>query len=59
MKNFMKRAQQKKNKKPMEKLFQLVKDGVRLGYSLSGQNTTNFENKTVKLFSPRFMGNRL
>ncbi|KAI6174680.1 hypothetical protein M3Y97_01017500 [Aphelenchoides bicaudatus] len=56
MKDFLKKAQQKKNKKPIEKVFQLVKDGVKLGYSLSGQNTTNFENKTMKLFSPRFMG---
>ena len=56
MKNFLKEAHHKKNKKPIEKLMQLVKDGVKLGYSLSGQNTTDFEDKTMKLFSPRFMG---
>ncbi|KAI6226349.1 Protein CBR-MLT-10 [Aphelenchoides fujianensis] len=56
IKAMINRVAKKKNKKPVEKLLQLVRDGVKLGYSLSGQNTTDFENKTMKLISPRFLG---
>lgn len=34
----------------------LLRDGFKLGYTLAGQNTTNFDNKTLKLISPRFFG---
>jgi hypothetical protein len=33
-----------------------VRDAMKLGYSMAGQNTSGFEEKTVKLVSPRFFG---
>lgn len=56
MRAFLKKARGKKNKKPVEKVMDLLRDGFKIGYALAGQNTTNFEEKNMKLFSPRFLG---
>uniref|UniRef100_A0A1I7SK62 Protein C10 n=1 Tax=Bursaphelenchus xylophilus TaxID=6326 RepID=A0A1I7SK62_BURXY len=42
--------------KPEGRLMQFVKDALKLAYSLSGKNTTNFEKKDMKFVSPRFFG---
>lgn len=34
----------------------LLRDGFKLGYALAGQNTTNFDEKNMKLMSPRLLG---
>ena len=54
LKHFM--AERKGQKgEPMDRIFSLVRDGVHLGYRLAGQNGTDFENKTLRMVSPRFL----
>uniref|UniRef100_A0A915EAM5 Uncharacterized protein n=1 Tax=Ditylenchus dipsaci TaxID=166011 RepID=A0A915EAM5_9BILA len=36
------------------KIVNLLRDGFKLAWSLSGKNASEFSNKTVKAFSPRF-----
>lgn len=38
-------------KAPME----LLREGVKFGLMAAGKNVDGFDNKTLKLFSPRFM----
>ena len=38
-----------------QKLLGLVRDGVKLGYSLAGRNTSGFDDKNFKAFSPRLL----
>jgi hypothetical protein len=52
----LQKARNKKNKKPEEKVMDLLRDGFKLGYALAGQNTTNFDEKNMKLMSPRLLG---
>jgi hypothetical protein len=40
----------------MEKVMQLLRDGIKLGYSLAGQNTSDFDTRSMKFISPRFLG---
>ncbi len=56
LKSFITKARNKKNKKPAEKIMDLLRDGFKLGYSLAGQNTTDFDTKSMKFISPRFLG---
>ncbi|CAD5210620.1 unnamed protein product [Bursaphelenchus okinawaensis] len=44
------------NKKPEGRIMQFVKDAVKLAYTISGKNTTNFDKRNMKLVSPRFLG---
>ncbi|CAD5213614.1 unnamed protein product [Bursaphelenchus xylophilus] len=54
LKNFVKNRKTPKNYE--EKVMDLIRRGVKLGYSFAGKNTTNFEDKNMKLVSPRFLG---
>uniref|UniRef100_A0A914E811 Uncharacterized protein n=1 Tax=Acrobeloides nanus TaxID=290746 RepID=A0A914E811_9BILA len=38
-----------------QKLLDLLRDGVKLGYSLVGRNTSELEDKNLKAFSPRLL----
>uniref|UniRef100_A0A1I7SDZ7 Uncharacterized protein n=1 Tax=Bursaphelenchus xylophilus TaxID=6326 RepID=A0A1I7SDZ7_BURXY len=40
---------------PQEKVANLLKDGLKLGYSLAGQNTSDFDEKSLRIASPRFL----
>jgi hypothetical protein len=33
----------------------LLRDGIKLGYAFAGKNSTDLENKTLKMVSPRFL----
>ncbi|KAI1701421.1 moulting cycle domain-containing protein [Ditylenchus destructor] len=44
-----------KPKDPMEKLLGLFRQGLKLGHSLAGENVTDFDDKTLKVVSPRFL----
>lgn len=45
-----------KPKKTEEKIMNVIREGVRIGYMLSGQNMTNFDQRSLKMASPRFLG---
>jgi hypothetical protein len=38
-----------------QKLMRLVRDGIKLGYSLTGRNTSELDDKNFKAFSPRLL----
>lgn len=38
-----------------KRLMNFLRDGMKLGYSLAGKNTSDFDNKTFKVFSPRLL----
>ncbi|KAI1694001.1 moulting cycle domain-containing protein [Ditylenchus destructor] len=44
-----------KCKEPMEKLLALLRQGLKLGYTIAGKNTSDFDDKTLKIVSPRFL----
>uniref|UniRef100_A0AC35FF69 Uncharacterized protein n=1 Tax=Panagrolaimus sp. PS1159 TaxID=55785 RepID=A0AC35FF69_9BILA len=50
-----KENRKQRRKMPMGKVLDLLRQGVKLGYSVTGQNTTNFDEKTLKVASPRFL----
>ncbi|CAD5213602.1 unnamed protein product [Bursaphelenchus xylophilus] len=39
-----------------DKVVGMIKGALKLIYSLAGENTTNFEERNMKLVSPRFLG---
>lgn len=43
------------DEKIMRAPIQLVREGVKLGMALSGQDVSHFDNKTLKMISPRVM----
>uniref|UniRef100_A0A7E4UR17 Uncharacterized protein n=1 Tax=Panagrellus redivivus TaxID=6233 RepID=A0A7E4UR17_PANRE len=40
---------------PVRRMMNLMRDGMKLGYSMFGQNTTKFDEKVLKVASPRFL----
>lgn len=53
LKGFLSR---KRGRNPMDRLISLVRDGMKLGYSLAGQNISAVDESAVMQFaSPRFM----
>ncbi|KAI6237542.1 hypothetical protein M3Y95_00276000 [Aphelenchoides besseyi] len=49
------RQRDQKPADPKERLSQLLRDGIRLGYSLTGGNLTGFDDKPLRVMSPRFL----
>lgn len=39
---------------PTARLMGLLRDGLKMGYMIAGQNTSKFENGTLKVLSPEF-----
>lgn len=37
-------------------MMHTLREGMKLGYMMAGQNTSNFDEKSVKMVSPRFFG---
>uniref|UniRef100_A0A0N5C9P9 Uncharacterized protein n=1 Tax=Strongyloides papillosus TaxID=174720 RepID=A0A0N5C9P9_STREA len=64
-KNLLKKIKDEKDAKVYQEKYEKVKDirlplkflreAVKIGMSLSGANTSNFDSKTIKLLSPRFL----
>ncbi|CAD5218193.1 unnamed protein product [Bursaphelenchus okinawaensis] len=48
-------GKQNKPKSPEEKITNLLKDGIKLGYSLAGHDTSDFDEKSMRIASPRFL----
>uniref|UniRef100_A0A915CL33 Uncharacterized protein n=1 Tax=Ditylenchus dipsaci TaxID=166011 RepID=A0A915CL33_9BILA len=44
-----------KNMDSTRKITGLLRQALKLGYMLAGENTTDFDNKNVKMISPRFL----
>jgi len=56
MKEFLNKKRGSRSRKPMDRLMSLLRDGMKLGYSLAGKNTSEVDESTVmKFVSPRFM----
>ncbi|CAD5213604.1 unnamed protein product [Bursaphelenchus xylophilus] len=54
LKKFIKKKKIPKTKE--DKIVDMIRSGLKLMYSLAGENTTNFEERNMKLVSPRFLG---
>lgn len=55
LKKFLETKQLEKSKDPMERMLKLMRDGFKIGYALSGKNTSEFDEKTLRVVSPRFL----
>ncbi|KAL3079073.1 hypothetical protein niasHS_014855 [Heterodera schachtii] len=55
LRNFLQRKRKEKGKAPVDRFIKLLREGLKLGYSLAGKNLTDFDNKTLKMVSPRFL----
>ena len=54
---FLEKKRGAKARKPAEKMVQLLRDGLKLGYTIAGKNTSRFDEKaSMKFLSPRFFG---
>lgn len=40
---------------PAFKLITLLREGLKIGFSLAGQNATEMEDKTMRIVSPRLL----
>lgn len=45
----------KKPTEPVDRLMRLLRQAIRLGYSLTGRNGTDMEHRTFRTLSPRFL----
>ncbi|KAI1701039.1 moulting cycle domain-containing protein [Ditylenchus destructor] len=55
LKHWLTEKSASKPREPAEKLIGLLRQGLKIGYSLSGKNSSNFDDKTLKIASPRFL----
>ncbi|KAI1699108.1 moulting cycle domain-containing protein [Ditylenchus destructor] len=55
LKQWMAKKRSAKSKEPMQKLIGLLRQGLKIGYSLTGKNASEFDDKTLKVASPRFL----
>ncbi|KAH7701870.1 CBN-MLT-10 protein, partial [Aphelenchoides avenae] len=53
LKKFITGRKSRPSKDPVEKVMSLVHEGVKIGYSLAGQNVSDFDQKSLKVVSPR------
>ncbi|KAI1707294.1 moulting cycle domain-containing protein [Ditylenchus destructor] len=54
LKRWLTKKRSEKSKEPMQKLMGLLRQGLKIGYSLAGKNSSDVDDKTLKLVSPRF-----
>ncbi|KAI1732619.1 moulting cycle domain-containing protein [Ditylenchus destructor] len=55
LKKFLSKKRSEKSKEPVHKLMGLLRQGLKIGYTLAGKNTSDFDDKTLKIASPRFL----
>lgn len=55
LKAFLNKKRGEHSKQPTDKLVRLLRQGLKLGYSLSGKNMSSADEKNMKVASPRFL----
>ncbi|KAE9547626.1 hypothetical protein FO519_009162 [Halicephalobus sp. NKZ332] len=55
LKSLARHQKQEKSKEPMRKILDLLREGVKLSYQMTGKNVSDFDDKTLKVASPRFL----
>ncbi|KAI1704489.1 moulting cycle domain-containing protein [Ditylenchus destructor] len=55
LKRWITKKRSEKSKEPMQKVIGLLRQGLKIGYSLAGKNSSDVDDKTLKLVSPRFL----
>ena len=51
-----KSKRRRKSETATERVFRLLRQGLKIGASLSGANMTNYDDKEKRVLSPRFFG---
>uniref|UniRef100_A0A915DNU2 Uncharacterized protein n=1 Tax=Ditylenchus dipsaci TaxID=166011 RepID=A0A915DNU2_9BILA len=55
LKDFLTKKRSQKSKEPSTRLMNLLREGFKLGYTISGKNASKFDDKNLKIASPRFL----
>ncbi|KAI1703975.1 moulting cycle domain-containing protein [Ditylenchus destructor] len=55
LKRWLDKKRSAKSKDPMQKFIALLRQGLKIGYSLGGKNASEFDDKSLKVVSPRFL----
>uniref|UniRef100_A0A915DNK9 Uncharacterized protein n=1 Tax=Ditylenchus dipsaci TaxID=166011 RepID=A0A915DNK9_9BILA len=55
LKDFLTKKRSQKSKEPSTRLMNLLREGFKLGYTISGKNASKFDDKNLKIVSPRFL----
>ena len=55
LKSLARHQRKEKSHEPMRRMLDLLREGVKLSYQMTGKNVSNFDDKTLKVISPRFL----
>ncbi|KAI1705938.1 moulting cycle domain-containing protein [Ditylenchus destructor] len=55
LKRWLAKKRSSKTQEPMQRLVALLRQGLKIGYSFTGKNASDLDDKTLKVASPRFL----
>lgn len=55
LKAFLTKKRSNKAKEPMQNLMNLLRQGLKIGYTLAGKNLSDFDNKVIKVKTFNFI----